>query len=112
MTTRIRRDISAFKEARREHEQYKREHGEVAARTRVEDFVEVAKWATATTALSQGFVLIFVIATIEMTIRYNDLEPERNLSLPGQTIPFSIGMVVLMDGVWVVCGKWYKWMKR
>lgn len=112
MIARIGNDLAAVREARKEHEEYKLQHGEAAAKTRVEDFVEKAKWATATTAASQGFVVIFVIATVEMTIKYNDLEPEKNLSLPGQTIPFSIGIVVLIDGLFVVCGKGYKWMRR
>ena len=43
--------------------------------------------------------LVLTIAGVEMTIKYNGLSPEKSLTTPGQLIPFTIGTIVLLDGL-------------
>lgn len=49
-----------------------------------------------------ALVLILSIASVEKIIEYNALTPQKSLSTPGQTIPLSIGLVVLVDGIFVL----------
>lgn len=41
---------------------------------------------------------IFAIAGVEMTIRWNGLVPQDDISRPGQVVPLVIGIFVLADG--------------
>jgi hypothetical protein len=43
------------------------------------------------------FIFPFFVATAEMTIVYNKLEPYGNISTPGQLIPFVAGLTSLVD---------------
>lgn len=54
----------------------------------------------AVTSLSS---LPMVIACVEMNIKYNHLEPTRDLTQPGQSIPLAIGIITLVDGF---CALW------
>ena len=42
--------------------------------------------------------LILTIAGVEMTINYNSLSPVTNLTLPGQIIPFMLGIITVIEG--------------
>jgi hypothetical protein len=44
-------------------------------------------------------VWIMTIAGAEEIIRLNGLTPQTDLSQPGQSIPFAIGIVVVVDGL-------------
>ncbi|KAM7215761.1 hypothetical protein V8F06_008871 [Rhypophila decipiens] len=76
------------------------EHGvrEVTEEQLMEEIEEwkVGVWVSAVGGL---VTLIFTIASAEMIIRYNALQPERSLSTPGQAIPFAIGIITLVDGI-------------
>ena len=51
-----------------------------------------------------AFTVVFsmVVATAEMTIRYNKLTPQTELTLPGQFIPMVVGIAKLLDAVILV----------
>lgn len=44
----------------------------------------------------------FTIPGAEKIIAINNLSPQRDLSQPGQLIPFTIGIVTLMDGIFAL----------
>jgi len=43
-------------------------------------------------------ILILTIAGVEMTIEYNSLSPSSDLSVPGQNIPFTLGIITFLIG--------------
>lgn len=46
-----------------------------------------------------GFtILALTIAGVEKIIEYNNLSPQNDLSQPGQTIPFILGIITLIEG--------------
>ena len=43
-------------------------------------------------------VLVLTIAGVEKTIEYNSLSPSSDLSVPGQNIPFTLGIITFLVG--------------
>jgi hypothetical protein len=67
-------------------------------------------WETVVQRIVVAYAIFFVlwalapqVAAAEMIIRYNNLEPNNDLSSPGQLIPFVTGIVTLLDSVLGVC---------
>ncbi|KAH8586828.1 hypothetical protein B0O99DRAFT_695094 [Bisporella sp. PMI_857] len=60
---------------------------------------EVEKWNTIFNAALGGVILVLTIPSAEMIIRYNNLDPENTITSPGQLIPLTIGVIVLVDGI-------------
>jgi hypothetical protein len=56
--------------------------------------VTASRWAGAVGAISW----ILTVANVEMTIRWNELTPQSDVSQPGQIIPLVVGIFVFVDG--------------
>jgi len=56
-------------------------------------------------AISGGLAWVFSIWAIEDMIRWNELVPSKDWTAPGQSIPFVIGLIVLVDGCFGVFQK-------
>jgi hypothetical protein len=51
-----------------------------------------------------GFsILVLTIAGVEKIISFNDLSPQNDLSRPGQTIPFVLGIITFIEGASSAC---------
>jgi len=50
-----------------------------------------------------GVVWIFAVAAAEIMIKSNGLTPQTDLSQPGQSIPFVLGLITLVDGILSIC---------
>jgi hypothetical protein len=48
-------------------------------------------------------ILVLTIAGVEKIIQYNNLAPQNDLSRPGQTIPFVLGIITIIEGTASAC---------
>jgi hypothetical protein len=63
----------------------------------------IDKWRRSMSCVSM-LSFIFCVAQVEMTIKWNGLQPDNNFSHPGQSIPLVVGVFVLLDGVAALLG--------
>jgi hypothetical protein len=64
---------------------------------------QIEKWRIFMSCVSL-LSFIFCVAQVEMTIKWNGLQPDNNFSHPGQSIPLIVGVFVLLDGAAALLG--------
>jgi hypothetical protein len=60
--------------------------------------------ATRVFALFAGLNPLFLVATVEITLRFHGLKPITDLFQEGQSVPLVIGTVALIDGRFAILG--------
>jgi hypothetical protein len=63
----------------------------------------IDKWRRSMSCVSM-LSFIFCVAQVEIAIKCNGLQPDKNFSHPGQSIPLVVGVFVLLDDIAALVG--------
>ncbi|KAK6513716.1 hypothetical protein TWF506_008154 [Arthrobotrys conoides] len=65
---------------------------------KIMDWDKLTKWSFALEYIGW----IWVVTVVELTLRWNHLEPASDLRVPGQLIPFITGVIILIDSLFTM----------
>ena len=66
-------------------------------------FVKMSEWGIRGIGVAGIFMWTLSVAGAELMIKWNNLTPVNDLSLPGQSIPLAIGVTIFVDSIFGLC---------